>query len=140
MSDAALPAPPRRLTLPRLPTLVWFAVIWLGLMLFVALTAEWISPFPYTALDLRNRLSPPVGFGGSWLHPLGTDELGRDVLHRFPLARRLGVALAADQLRQRLEAGPLVEAMDEVGGVHGLSSGMAVLAGSAGTASSRRRV
>jgi len=94
MSDAALPAPARRLTLPRLPTLVWFAVIWLGLMLLVALTAEWISPFPYTALDLRNRLSPPVGFGGSWLHPLGTDELGRDVLSRLIVSIRTSILIA----------------------------------------------
>ena len=94
MSDAALPAPARRLTLPRLPTLVWFAVIWLGLMLLVALTAEWISPFPYPALDLRNRLSPPVGFGGSWLHPLGTDELGRDVLSRLIVSIRTSILIA----------------------------------------------
>jgi peptide/nickel transport system permease protein len=94
MSDAALPAPARRFALPKLPPLVWFAVLWLGFMLFVALAAEWISPFPYTALDLRNRLSPPVGFGGTWLHPLGTDELGRDVLSRLIVSIRTSILIA----------------------------------------------
>jgi peptide/nickel transport system permease protein len=94
MSDAALPARGRRFALPKLPPLVWFAVIWLGLMLFVALAAEWISPFPFTALDLRNRLSPPVFFGGTWLHPLGTDELGRDVLSRLIVSIRTSILIA----------------------------------------------
>jgi peptide/nickel transport system permease protein len=79
-------------TLP--PPLVLFAISWLGLMLFVALTADLISPYPYTALDLRNRLTPPVGLGGTWLHPLGTDELGRDVLSRLIASIRVSLLIA----------------------------------------------
>ena len=57
-------APPiRRRALP--PPLVLFGLGWITLMLLAALLGDWISPFPYTALDLRNRLTPPVGFGGS---------------------------------------------------------------------------
>ena len=35
------------------------------------------------AQDLRSRLAPPVGWGGTWDHPLGTDQLGRDLLSRI---------------------------------------------------------
>jgi peptide/nickel transport system permease protein len=67
---------------------------WLALMLGIALLADLISPYAYTALDLRNRLSPPIGFGGTWLHPLGTDELGRDVLARLIYSIRTSLLIA----------------------------------------------
>jgi peptide/nickel transport system permease protein len=35
------------------------------------------------AQDLQARLTPPVGWGGTWEHPLGTDQLGRDLLARI---------------------------------------------------------
>lgn len=97
MPEAPLPvetiAPPRPArALP--PPLVLFGLVWLALMLAVALLGDWISPFPYTQLDLRNRLSPPVGFGGDWLHPLGTDELGRDVLSRLVASIRTSLVIA----------------------------------------------
>jgi len=99
MSDLTLPAalasaaPPK----PRragLPLLVLFAITWLGAMLVIALAADLVTPFPYTALDLRNRLSPPVFMGGTWLHPLGTDELGRDVLSRLIVSIRMSLLIA----------------------------------------------
>ena len=30
--------------------------------------------------SLPDKLTPPVGWGGTWSHPLGTDQLGRDIL------------------------------------------------------------
>jgi peptide/nickel transport system permease protein len=73
---------------------VIFGFCWLGLMLGIAVLADLISPYAYTALDLRNRLSPPIGFGGTWLHPLGTDELGRDVLARLIYSIRTSLLIA----------------------------------------------
>jgi peptide/nickel transport system permease protein len=73
---------------------VVIGVAWLVLMLGVALLADLISPYAYTALDLRNRLSPPVFLGGNWLHPLGTDELGRDVLARLIYSVRTSLLIA----------------------------------------------
>jgi peptide/nickel transport system permease protein len=35
---------------------------------------------PDARVTLLDRLEPPVGFGGTWAHPLGTDSLGRDIL------------------------------------------------------------
>ncbi|MCX7371795.1 MAG: ABC transporter permease [Alphaproteobacteria bacterium] len=69
-------------------------LVWLALMLALAVLGDLISPFPYTQMDLRNRLSPPVGFGGAWLHPLGTDELGRDVLSRLISSIRTSLVIA----------------------------------------------
>ncbi|MFT8242555.1 ABC transporter permease [Roseomonas sp. BN140053] len=87
----AAPTAPRR---ARLPLLVALALFWVVLMLAVALAADWVRPFPITALDLRHRLVPPVGLGGDWLHPLGTDELGRDVLSRLIASIRMSLLIA----------------------------------------------
>lgn len=89
---AVVPRPRRRRA--RVPAMVKLSMFWLALMLVVAVGADWISPFSYTALDLRNRLSPPVGWGGKWLHPLGTDELGRDVLSRLIMSIRMSLLIA----------------------------------------------
>ena len=84
--------PPTARAMP--PALVIAAAGWLVAMLAVALLADVVSPYAYTALDLRNRLSPPIGFDGSWLHPLGTDELGRDVLSRLIYSIRTSLLIA----------------------------------------------
>jgi peptide/nickel transport system permease protein len=53
-----------------------------GLTLAVLLAGQ-LSPHSPTAINLRNRLAPPVFIeGGSWEHPLGTDATGRDILSR----------------------------------------------------------
>jgi peptide/nickel transport system permease protein len=90
---AVIAAPPQRRR-ERPPLMVAIGICWLSLMLGIALLADVISPYAYTALDLRNRLSPPVGLGGSWLHPLGTDELGRDVLARLIYSIRTSLLIA----------------------------------------------
>ncbi|MFC7544247.1 ABC transporter permease [Siccirubricoccus deserti] len=71
-----------------------FAIAWLTLVLGIAVLADAVAPYAYTALDLRNRLSPPILFGGTWLHPLGTDELGRDVLSRLIFSIRMSLLIA----------------------------------------------
>ena len=89
----ATAAPPRRRRAGP-PPLVVLGVCWLAAMLVVAIAADLVSPYAYTALDLRNRLAPPVGLGGGWLHPLGTDELGRDVLSRLIYSIRTSLLIA----------------------------------------------
>ena len=84
----------RRPRLPRLPFGVWLSLAWLGLMIVVALGADILTPYPFTALDLKARLSPPLLMGGSFAHPLGTDELGRDVLSRLIISVRLSLLIA----------------------------------------------
>ena len=46
------------------------------------------------AQDLVNRLAPPLGFGGSPDHPLGTDTLGRDTLALLIAGARVSLPLA----------------------------------------------
>src|SRR5690606_2993969 len=59
-----------------------------------ALLAEVISPYAYSALDLKARLAPPVFMGGTWDHLLGTDELGRDVFSRLVASIRISLLIA----------------------------------------------
>ncbi len=48
-----------------------------ALLLFVALFAPWIAPFPFEQVNPSNGLDPP-----SWQHLMGTDQAGRDVFSR----------------------------------------------------------
>jgi len=77
-----------------MPLAVSIALGWLVLVLVVAVFADVIRPFGITALDLRARLTPPVGFGGDWAHALGTDELGRDVLSRLLVSIQMSLRIA----------------------------------------------
>src|SRR5262245_5067585 len=76
------------------PPLALFALGWIALMVVVVLGADFLAPYSFTALDLRARLAPPVFMGGGWAHPLGSDELGRDVLSRLIMSIRLSLLIA----------------------------------------------
>ena len=61
----------------------FLAVLYLVVLLLVALLAPLVAPHDPAAQSLSGRLQPPVWVdGGDWGHPLGTDNLGRDVLSR----------------------------------------------------------
>lgn len=57
---------------------MWFALFIMIVLLTSSLLAPWIAPYDPIAQDLANKLQGP-----SWAHPLGTDNLGRDVLSRL---------------------------------------------------------
>jgi peptide/nickel transport system permease protein len=80
--------------LATLPAMVTLGILWLGLMIVVALGGDLFTPYSITALDLKARLVPPALFGGVLSHPLGTDELGRDVLSRLILSIRMSLLIA----------------------------------------------
>jgi peptide/nickel transport system permease protein len=97
MSATALPLPSvaaPRTKRAKLPPLVVIAMVWIAAMVLIALFAEWLRPYGITSLDLRARLTPPVGFGGTMKHLLGTDELGRDVLSRLVISIRISLMIA----------------------------------------------
>jgi peptide/nickel transport system permease protein len=93
MADLSLPEQPaarRGFSLPRIPTAVLVAIVWILAMLAVALLADMITPYSLTRMDLKNRLSMP----GNAAHWLGTDELGRDVLSRLLFSIRISLLIA----------------------------------------------
>ena len=65
------------------------------LLIFVALFADVLTPYPYDKLNLGDRLQ-----GASVGHLLGTDQLGRDLLSRLTFGARISlvVGLAATAL------------------------------------------
>lgn len=76
------------------PLAVWLAGAWIFLMVLVGIFADQLRPYAVTALDLSARLTPPAGLGGSLHHPLGTDELGRDVLSRLIQSIRISLSIS----------------------------------------------
>jgi peptide/nickel transport system permease protein len=76
------------------PPMVLLALFWLATMVVVGALADLIAPYAYSGLDLRARLSPPILFGGTERHLLGTDELGRDVLSRLIFSIRMSLTVA----------------------------------------------
>lgn len=65
------------------------------LLLFGALIYPEISSIDPTKMNVRARLAPPVfmGEGWTWAHPLGTDQLGRDLLLRCLVGLRYSVLI-----------------------------------------------
>ncbi len=56
--------------------------------------APWVAPSEPLAVDLARRLQPPVWMdGGTWAYPLGTDEMGRDILSRLIYGSRISMAV-----------------------------------------------
>ena len=59
----------------------------------VAVLAPLLSPANPYEQSLRKRFTPPVwDERGSWVHPLGTDRLGRDMLARIMYGSRISLA------------------------------------------------
>ncbi|WP_118133962.1 ABC transporter permease [Oceanicella sp. SM1341] len=76
------------------PPGILLALAWLAMCALLVAFAPHVAPYDYLAMDLRARLTPPVFFGGDWAHPLGTDELGRDVLSRLITSVRISLVIA----------------------------------------------
>lgn len=74
------------------------AAAWTGLVIVLVLTAlAMVGPMIAGDAEkqvLQDRLLPPVGFGGTWEHPLGTDQLGRDLLARVVAGCRVTLLLS----------------------------------------------
>ena len=66
-----------------------------ALFTIVAVVGPWL-PFIHnpTKQSLPDKLTPPVGWGGGWAHPLGTDQLGRDILARLIDGARISLLVS----------------------------------------------
>jgi oligopeptide transport system permease protein len=60
----------------------------LAIIILFALLGPFFSSFNYYSNDLHQTLNPP-----SWIHPFGTDELGRDILTRTMYGARISLEI-----------------------------------------------
>jgi peptide/nickel transport system permease protein len=66
----------------------------LAIIFLAAILAPWISPHDPYVQDLAYRTVPPVWYEkGSWSHPLGTDQLGRDYVSRLFYGARISLLI-----------------------------------------------
>lgn len=80
----------RRFFGPRVKIAIGLALV--ALMVICAAFAPWLAPHDPYEQDLMARLRPPVwAERGSWTHPLGTDNFGRDLLSRLIFGSRLSI-------------------------------------------------
>jgi len=104
-------APPRRLALPESPmaqavrrlrksTTALVGVGIVGVLLFVAVFADVLAPQSPIASDQTTTFARP-----SWDHPLGTDQLGRDMLSRIIHGSRISLAVGVSSVLLALLAG-----------------------------------
>ena len=86
------------------PALFGLAII--ILLIFVAVFADFISPYDPIAQDLQFRLQGP-----SWEHPFGMDEFGRDVLSRVIHGSRISLEVGVVVIVISLCIGTLLGAL-----------------------------
>jgi len=94
-ADSAIveePLPRKKRTRP--PALVLGAIVCLAAVVLIAAFAQWLQPHPYTEQDLFQQLDPPLLYGGTTQHVLGTDDLGRDVLSRLLVGTQVSILIA----------------------------------------------
>ena len=84
-------------------------VAWIAFMIFVAIAAPWIAPYPAQgqgASHLASRFEAP-----SSQHPFGTDNLGRDILSRVIFGARIPLIISSVVAAVVLLIGPLLGAL-----------------------------
>ena len=76
------------------PLVVKLALGFVVVFVLFALFGQLLSPHEFRATSLFDRLKPPIGFGGTWTYPLGTDGRGRDLLVRLALGAQITLIVA----------------------------------------------
>lgn len=66
-----------------------FGLVVVAALVVMVIFAPWISPHDPAAQSIADRLQGP-----SWTYPLGTDELGRDLLSRLIYGTRVALGIA----------------------------------------------
>jgi len=86
-----IPGRGTRRTRRRLP---WFSGTVLGLFALTGLVGPFVAPYGQQEINLAESLQPPLFWGGTWRHPLGTDDLGRDILSRLIYGNRVAMLVS----------------------------------------------
>jgi peptide/nickel transport system permease protein len=76
------------------------ACVTLGLLVGAGLLADWLAPYPPTAVDAVNMFKAPTA-----RHPFGTDRFGRDVLSRILFGVRVSLGIAGAAIGVAVAAG-----------------------------------
>ena len=101
----------RTLLLSRTAT---FGALVFGLFVFIAILAPVLAPHDPDQQNLARRLAPPIGLGlegASSEHPLGNDNLGRDILSRLIVGSRVSLLVGVTVVLMASVAGSAVGAM-----------------------------
>ena len=78
----------------RLPWSLKLAVFWLASVVLLSVLGPLVAPWGVNEQDYTARFAPPVFAGGTWSHPLGTDQIGRDLFSRLLFGIRISLLLA----------------------------------------------
>jgi peptide/nickel transport system permease protein len=78
----------------------------LGLMVTAVLAGPLLYRVPINDIDFRAKLQGP-----SWTHPLGTDDLGQDLLARMLYGGRISIAVGVAAMLIAISVGTLVGAV-----------------------------
>ena len=78
------------------------------LVALLAALAPWVAPHSPIEQYRDSLLAPPVWSGGSWRFPLGTDDLGRDLLSRLIWGGRVSMAVGLASVALALLPGILL--------------------------------
>lgn len=80
------------------------------LLLLAAILYPEISGIDPTKMSIREKLLPPafMGEGWSWAHPLGTDQLGRDMLARTLVGLRYSLLIGVSTTVLMLLVGAMI--------------------------------
>lgn len=89
-----------------IPSLMSLA--FLALVILVALLAPVIAPADPVSQSLVTRLKPPLHAKDGFVHVMGTDQLGRDVLSRMIFGVRISLPLALTASLMSIGVGMLV--------------------------------
>jgi peptide/nickel transport system permease protein len=69
--------------------------IMVGSVVLLMIFGPWIAPYDPNRIDSVNRLMPPFWMeGGSMVHPLGTDGVGRDLFSRIVVSFRTSLIIS----------------------------------------------
>ena len=91
-----------------LPLGVMLAIAWMLICILAIIVFPLVSDLSPSTINLTARLQPPVGFGGDWSHPLGTDDLGRDVLARLVASLQTSLLIALGAVAISATVGTLI--------------------------------
>lgn len=85
---------------------LWVCVVGLVVIVLVGIFAPILAPHDPLHQELSDRLLPPIPMeGATWNHPLGTDDLGRDMLSRLIFGARVSILVGVLAVVVRMVAG-----------------------------------